>query len=267
MSGMRYGSAPSRRARLLELVRSQGFCATSELVQTLGVSDMTVRRDVQRLSEEGKVRIVHGGVSVLPPEALSGSGGYLEREGREFLAKQRAGQAAAELVAPDDHIALDAGTTVLEVARALPAGQPNTVVSHSATVLGELMHREEITLVGSGGVLHHETMSFAGATTLTTLAELRVGRLFLAASGVNEAGVFCANDFDAVTKRALIDIADEVVLVIDSSKFHTRALVRICPLDVVDTVVVDDAITAPDLAMLERHGVRPHRVPVGEQAR
>lgn len=262
---MRYGSAPSRRARLLDLVQSQGFCATSELVKSLGVSDMTVRRDVQRLADEGQVRIVHGGVSVLPPDALAGSGGYQERASREALSKQGAGRAAASLIAPDDHIALDAGTTVLEVARALPSEQPNTVVTHSATVLGELMARAQITLIGCGGVLHHETMSFAGATTLAALSGLRVGRLFLAASGVNESGVFCANDFDAVTKRALIDIADEVVLVIDSSKFHTRALVRVCALDMIDTVVVDDTITPADVALLERHGVGLHRAPNSEQ--
>lgn len=263
---MRYRSAPSRRARLLELVREQGFCATGELVRALGVSDMTVRRDAQRLADEGLVRIVHGGVSVLPQSALDGSGDYEERASRMTLAKQAVGRGAAALVKPGDTVALDAGTTVLELARNLPSDESFTVVTHSATVLHELLGRELVQVVGIGGVLHHETKSFAGASTLSALSSLHVQTLYLAASGIGERGVFCANDFDAVTKRALIEIADHIVLVADSSKFTSSAMVRVCGLDTIDRVVVDDAITTDHRDLLARHDVEVQTVPVPQPA-
>jgi DeoR family transcriptional regulator, aga operon transcriptional repressor len=252
---LRYRSAPERRARLLELVEEQGFCTTGELVRALGVSDMTIRRDAQRLADEGLVRMVHGGVSVLPQSALQGSGDYEERASRMATAKQAVGQRAAQLVRPGDTVALDAGTTVLELARALPHDQACTVVTHSAPVVHELLGRMQVQVVGIGGVLHHETKSFAGASTLSALSSLHVGTLFLAASGVGQRGVFCANDFDAVTKRALIEIADHVVLVVDSSKFHSSAMVRICGLDVIDQVVVDDGLSGDHRQLLAHNEV------------
>ncbi|GAA1224723.1 DeoR/GlpR family DNA-binding transcription regulator [Pseudonocardia alaniniphila] len=254
--GLTYGFAQSRRDRLLTLLQEQGFCATTELVRYLGVSDMTVRRDVQKLADEGLVRIVHGGVSVLPPGALQGSGRFDERSTRMAAAKRAAGRLAASRVRPGDNLALDAGTTTLEVAKALPTFSALTVATHSATAIAELMERDDVTVIGLGGVLHHETRSFAGTSVLRAIKELQVGTLYLAASGVGPRGVFCANDFDAVTKRALIEVAREVVLVVDSSKFDMQApMVRVCGLDAVGSVVVDDGIHDESRQMLERKGV------------
>lgn len=252
---LRYGSAPSRRTRLLELVREQGFCTTTELVRALGVSDMTVRRDAQRLADEGAVRIVHGGVSVLPPAALAGSGDYDERTARMAAAKRAIGRYAARLVAPGETIALDSGTTTLEMARHLPPDQTCTVVTHSVPVINQLLGRQRIQVVGIGGVLHHDTQSFAGPSTLAVLAGLHVDTVFLAASGIGTRGVFGATDFDAVTKRALIEIADRVVLVTDSSKFSSTAMVRICGLDAVDRIIVDNGLDTEHRALLAGHQV------------
>lgn len=251
---LRYGSAPERRARLLAMVTEQGYCATMELARGLGVSDMTVRRDVQRLAEQGKVRLVHGGVSVLPQTALQGNGDYDERATRMAAAKHAVGRHAATLVDAGDVIAIDAGTTTLELAKALP-NVPFTVVTNSVPVIAELLGKRHVQLVGLGGELHHDTQSFAGAATIATLENLRVDRLFLAASGVGENGVYCANDFDAVTKRALIEVADEVVLVVDSSKFSSSAMVRICRLDTVHRIVVDDALADPQIQALTKHNI------------
>ncbi|HVX47002.1 MAG TPA: DeoR/GlpR family DNA-binding transcription regulator, partial [Mycobacteriales bacterium] len=117
------------------------------------------------------------------------------------------------------------------------------VVTPSLPVMVELLSHPGVQVHGLGGDLHPVTQSFAGPATVAAIGELRVERLFLAANGIRGTGVYCGNGFDAVVKRALIDIADEVVLLADSSKFQTTAMVRICPLETIQRVVVDSAIT------------------------
>ncbi|MCU1569945.1 MAG: DeoR/GlpR transcriptional regulator [Naasia sp.] len=259
---MRYRSAPERRARLLQIVEERGFSSTTELMIELGVSDMTVRRDAQKLSEGGSVRIVHGGVSALPSTDLQGSRQYEERAGLMATAKAALGRAAASRVSRDQAIAIDAGTTSRELARALPASLPITVVTHSASAVADLMTRSSTTLIALGGVLHHETLSFEGELVVRAIGELHLDTFYLAASGIGPRGVFCANDFDAVTKRALISVADRVVLLVDSSKFHASAMVRVCDFSSVDEVLVDDGISDDDLAMLIDAGTAVTVVPV-----
>lgn len=260
MSKLRYGSAPDRRERILALVVEQGFCSTTELVKALGVSDMTVRRDTQRLADGGLVRIVHGGVSVLPPGALEGSGDYEARGPLMAGAKQAIGRWAARRIKSGETFGLDAGTTLLEMARALPVNQPFTMVTHSAPAISEVLANRAAQVVCLGGDLHHETLSFAGTQTLEAISQLMIPTLYLAASGIGERGIFCANDFDAITKRALIEVSDRVILIADSSKFASTAMVRVCGLDAIDQMVVDEAILDEETEMLQDHHVNVVKV-------
>jgi DeoR/GlpR family transcriptional regulator of sugar metabolism len=261
-NGMRYRSAPERRARLLQVVEERGFCSTAELTVALGVSDMTVRRDAQKLSMSGRVRMVHGGVSALPSAELQAGREYEERAGLMAAAKVAIGRAAAAQIAAHQAIAIDAGTTARELARALPAELAVTVVTHSASVVADLMTHQSTTLIALGGTLHHETLSFEGTQVVQAIGELQLDSFYLSASGIGPRGVFCANDFDAVTKRAMVSVADRVVLLVDSSKFDSPALVRVCDFSSVDEVLVDDGISRADLAMLRGAGVEVTVVPV-----
>lgn len=252
---LRYTSAPERRERMLELVEEQGFCAMSELSSALSVSEMTIRRDAQRLATEQRLRIVYGGVSVLPQSALLGTGDFRERATRMSDAKRSIACSAASLISSGDTIALDAGTTSLEVARVLPLGLQTTVITHSAPVVAALLDRPDIQMICLGGTLHHETQSFAGLNTTEPLTELRIGRLFLSASSIGSGGVYCGNDFDAVTKRALIAVSDEIVLVSDSSKFRSSASVRVCRLEGLDKAITDGELRESDERMLLEHNI------------
>ena len=267
---LRYTSAPDRRAQLLQLVREQGYCTTTELAEAFAVSDMTIRRDIARLVQEGQLRSVHGGVTALSPHALIGSD-FRARMTRMGAAKQAIAERAVAFADGATVIAVDAGTTTLELVRCLRPSRRLKVVTHSLPVLQALLGNEKVDVMCLGGRLHHESQSFSGPTTLAALADLRLQVLFLAASSINEHGVYCGNDFDAVTKRALIDVSDEVVLLADSSKFELSAMVRVCPLETIDRIVVDDRLTDAQHAMLQEHGVEvvtvtPHQVTTTENA-
>ena len=257
---MRYSSAPARRQRILELVTTQGFCTNAELSIDLDVSEMTVRRDVERLSQEEKVRRVHGGVTVLSTEAMSASD-FTVRAAVMRNAKRAIATKALEFVLPGATICIDAGTTTLELAARLPEDHRLTVATHSVPVMTTLMSKTGVSVFGLGGELHPETRDFAGPSTLQAIRDLRISILFLAAGGLSDRGAFCASDHEALVKRALIEVSDRVILLADSSKFRSSAMVRICNWGLIDRVVMDDGVDDENVSLMRDPGTHLTLVP------
>ena len=242
---LRYDHAADRRKQVLKRVREARYCNFAELSRELGVSEMTVRRDIDRLAEQGLVRAVRGGVSVVAHEASPGlqpGTDFGIRAGKNPGAKRAIARRAVKMVEAASIVAVDAGTTTLEVVRFMPPNLKISMVTHSLPAMALPGPDSGIEVIGLGGVLHPETQAFADPTTIANLEELRVHTLFLGASAVRDGNMYCGNHFDAMTKRALIKISDKVVLVVDASKFRTTAMVQVASLDEVDAIVVDDAI-------------------------
>jgi DeoR/GlpR family transcriptional regulator of sugar metabolism len=255
-----YGAADDRRKRVVELVAETGFRSVPELARELGVSQMTVRRDIRRLAEEGSVRDVHGGVSVFA--AIKSGVDFGQRTTRNQRAKFAIAERAADTVEPDAVIAIDAGTTALEVARALPHDLPCTVLTHSLPAMALLAGRPRVQLIGLGGVFHDRTQAFHGPAGLTTLHGLRAGTLFLGATSIHDGALYASNPYDTEMKVPLIQISQRVVLVADSSKFSVVALMRVTGLGSVHTLITDDGIDPEMRATCERAGIEVHTVAV-----
>ncbi|MET7991385.1 DeoR/GlpR family DNA-binding transcription regulator [Amycolatopsis sp. NPDC005232] len=255
--------AQERRSRLVERMEEQGFCTIAELSEALGVSEMTVRRDVRLLVREGRMRSVHGGVTTLPASAIGGTD-FQARSGRHRAAKRAIARRAIELLPHGGAVAFDAGTTTNEVANLLPPTLRLQVVTASLPIINTLPGKENLDVISLGGTLHLSSQSFAGPMTIAAIGELRVRTLLLAASGLTAEGVYCGNHFDALSKRALVDAADEVILVADSSKFALSAMVRACSLDDVDVLVTDAGLSEMHQKVLAEHHVQVITVPVDE---
>lgn len=248
-------SAPrNRQARILEMVRDQGYCLTAELAAAFSVSEMTIRRDIARLERIADIRSVRGGVTTLPTAALSGSD-FRTRASRRAAAKKAIARAAVDFIPDSGLIAIDAGTTTLEICDLLPSDRNFKVISNSLPAVNALAKRSNVDLMVLGGSFNESSQSFTGPVTIRSLEDMNVGTLFLGASLVSERGVFCGTDFDAVTKRAYIDAADEVILLCDSSKFYVTAMARVAQLDLIDRIIVDDALTDDQVKMLQLQGV------------
>lgn len=266
---LRYDHAAERRRELLKRVREARYCNFAELSGELGVSEMTVRRDIDRLAEQGLVRAVRGGVSVVAheplPELQPGTD-FSIRARKNPGAKRVIARRAVEMVKPASIVAIDAGTTTLEVVRLMPPGLRISMVTHSLPAMAVPRPDSGIEVISLGGVLHPETQAFAGPTTIANLEELRVHTLFLAASAVRDGIMYCGNHFDAMTKRALMEAADKVVLLVDASKFRTTAMVQVAPLAEVDAIIVDDAIEPEDREAIEAMDVELIVVPTDRSA-
>jgi DeoR family transcriptional regulator of aga operon len=250
-----YSSAPERRDRIAYFVTEQGYCTVTELSQLFSVSEMTIRRDVSRLVLEGRLRGFHGGVGSLTPGDLHGRD-YSDRNQTMADAKHAIAERAAQMVKPDSVIAIDAGTTGAQLASLLPRDSGIRVVTNSFSAVTSLAGSPDIEVNCLGGVLHPESLSFAGPSTLVAISNIQIDTLFLAASGLNDRGAFCATGFDAIIKRALIDVSDRVVLIADSSKFVTSAMVKVCGWDDIETMVVDSGIGHSQKALLGQNGVK-----------
>lgn len=252
------GSAPrdaaGRRAHILGALRSAGFCSVADLAEDLGVSDMTVRRDLRRLERDGQLRIVHGGASL--PDGVLHAPAFDNRADTNAAGKRRTAAAALRLLDDDDTVAVDAGTTAYQFASMLPETFAGCVVTHSVPVIQLVLASARVRLVGVGGDLHHPSKAFVGPMTVDAVSRLRLRTFFLGAGAIDARGVYVGTDVERPTKQALMGIADSVVLLADATKFHTSAPVLLCGLDRIDAVVTDSAPDDEVAAALRAAGVR-----------
>lgn len=262
---LRSDSAPVRRERMLDLVRDSGYYSLTALGRELDVSDMTVRRDVHKLAEHGLVRVVHGGVSAITD--LLAPLDFRFRSDQRRAAKIAIARHALTLLSPGAVVGLDAGTTVLEVARRLPLDQQLTVVTHSLPAMIAVAHRTGIELVGLGGALFHDGQEFAGPLAFKSLSQLRTGTLLMGAAAVRKGRLWSTNGLDAEMKQAMMKTADRTVLLADSSKFAYSALMMVADLSSLDTVVTDELISDAGRQAVEDAGVDLVVVTISEAAR
>ena len=251
--------ARQRQEVILEQVRSTGGARVSDLVESLGVSDMTVRRDIEALARRRLVDRVHGGATAVAARSAE-EPGFAAKSSLQTAQKDAIARAAAGLVEPGASVAVSAGTTTYAVARELRQVPDLTVVTNSVPV-ADLLHRE---------LLHHERTgpavvltggertpsdALVGPVAVAALRTLHVDWLFLGVHGVDgRAGFTTPNLVEAETDRALIASARRVVVTADSSKWGVVGLSSIARLDEVDVLVTDDGLDA-DAARFARSRV------------
>lgn len=245
---VRYAEAPQRQAELLRRVEAAGYVSSSEAAAALGVSSMTIRRDLRQLAAQGLVHRVAGGASAAVPARGTP---FEQRWVKAISEKEAVARAAVPLLYSAAVVALDAGTTVTALSGYLPGGL--TVVTHSVPVIMACTERDDIELIALGGAYHRPTRAFTGPITRAGLADLAVDVTILSATAAGPAGVYSANASDAEIKRAMARIAARVILLLDHGKLEERAPMRVIGLDAVDTVVIDAGASEEQLALLREN--------------
>jgi DeoR/GlpR family transcriptional regulator of sugar metabolism len=263
-TSMRYGSAPERRGWILDQLRINGFLSVPELAAQLGVSDMTIRRDLRRMQEDGEVRVVHGGVRL--PHAHLRSTEFVTRAEAQAAAKCRMAEFASSLVGEHDAVAVDSGTTAYQISRCLPTWFRGSVITPSVPVVHALLDRPQLRVVSLGGDLDASSQALVGGFAVEMARQLRVRTFFLAAAAVDGHGVYLEADTERPTKLALMDVADEIVLLADHTKFARSAPVKLCSLRRLDRLVTDRRPSAGVRRRLSAAGVRVDVVDVSAQA-
>lgn len=244
--------AKIRQAQIISLVMDQGFVSVRDLAEQLEVSDMSIRRDAELLSQSGDLVRVRGGL--LKP-ALASNVPDDNRGGVVPSSKRAIAEAALNLVGDTDVVSIDAGTTALELAQILPDSFCGTVITHSLPVLELMEGRPQVTVIALGGDLYRRSRAFVGTAALRAIKELRATTFFMGAAAADCDGMYASFDMEKELKRALVQMAQRVVLLVDHSKFQVTAPVFLLGWDDRFTVVADELPAASTVEVIGRSGV------------
>lgn len=246
---------------LLGLLDAQGHMALGGLARELCVSEATVRRDVATLAAQGLLERTHGGAR---PNRGNRELPVRLRDGRNQLVKARIATAAAAEIPPGKHaIALTGGTTTAEVVRALANRNDLTMITNSLSVGMLAADQGQSRVLIAGGVLRPNSLELVGQLAEATLRLVNIGTAMVGADGVSAAGGLTTHDeTEARTNHTMIERAQRVVAVVDSSKVGTITLARMADLGEIDMLITDAGVDPTELEKIRAAGVEVQLVPL-----
>lgn len=246
-----------RRSLIAQRLIEEHNVSVVELAKEMGVSGMTVRRDLDKLERLGYARRVHGGAVHHSHRSLAPS--VITRYTERVEQKRRIARAAVSLCRPGDSIAVDIGSTMMHLAEELRDTNDLRliVITPSMSIGGELSDNGSYVVIVTGGVVRRGELTLTGDLALNAVRRFHVNKVFLAAAAISSrAGLTDYNMEDVPVKQMLIDSAEEVILLADSSKFESTELCAVSGFDKID-LLVTDAMPAQELReTLEKHGTR-----------
>lgn len=254
-------SAPNRDDRLLALLRDRGRASVGEISDHLDVAPATVRRDLERLSGDGRLVRTYGGAT------LAGRAQADPEAGMATAQKRAIGEAAAAMVEDGQTIVISSGSTTLELARRLTTRQRLTVITNTLDVADVLIDCDGIELIVLGGVVRPRMHSLLGHLTELAAGELRADTLFMGIPAISlDHGLMSDHLPEILGDRAMRRMVSDVVVLADSRKFERVAPAYVFGLEEVSSIVTDDGISEPVREALIERGIRVVAAPVATGA-
>jgi DeoR family ulaG and ulaABCDEF operon transcriptional repressor len=240
------------RERLIaEALSSRGFVSFQELCARLDASAATIRRDLERLEREGRLTRVRGGARApVPPTQTDHLVGtpFEENRARNVEKKVAIGRAAAGLCKRDDAIIVDGGTTTFQMCPALRGDIQ--VLSNSLYIVNELLKHPTVRVMVPGGAIFREQNIVLSPFEEDGLERYHASKMFMGAAAIGSKGLMQADGVLVQAERKLMERADTLVVLVDSSKFQATASFVLCPLSQIDILITDKGARREDLAML-----------------
>lgn len=250
--------AAVRREQVVSIIERQGFARVAELSRMLGISEVTVRGDLDYLAEANVIQRVHGG-AISGIRSTAQVPDYERALTRAITEKRRIGHAAAALIESEMAVVIDAGTTTLAVARALLAREELTgvvVFTNSLTIGLELGAAESrLTVVVTGGTVRHKQRSLVDPLGDMFVGSVHADLAFVGCNGVSLNGFTNSSLPDVTMKRRFLDAAERRIMVADSSKLGKSQVIQIAPLTAVDLLVTGTEAPDAEVESLREHGL------------
>lgn len=230
--------AIERKNEILGKLRAEQRVLVSELAAHYGVTEETIRRDLDKLEKEGYATKTYGGA--IWGNSTKTDLSYTIRNKTNVEAKNAIAELASQLVEDGDHLMLDDSSTSLYVAKRLKEKKALTLITNSVELVAELANVEGWTIMLTGGRLKPESLALVGNQTLEMLRSFHVDKVLFSCKGIDpDAGITDSSEFHAQTKQAMMRAAKRRILVLDGTKFDKVSFVEIAPLRDVDTVITN----------------------------
>lgn len=243
-------SVQERRHDILDSVLRTGRVSVADLSQAFGVSEVTIRTDLQMLAEQGLLVRTHGGA--ISANRLSPELSLALRRQQQTLAKDHIGEAGASLIEDGDAVYLDTSSTALAIARHLTHHRHVTVITNSIAIVNELADAANLAVVVPGGRLRRETASLIGVDGLDFVRRFNIQKGFFGAHGLTvDEGLTDVSVDEADVKRVLVGICRQVVAVLDATKWGRVGVASFTSLNQVDAIITDQS-APPDLVAAVR---------------
>lgn len=230
--------AIERRNAILARLNTQGKVIVSDLSQEFGVTEETIRRDLEKLDNEGLAKKTYGGAVI--NQSLNTDLPFNVRKRTNVELKQKIADKIAELIHDGDYIMLDASSTATYVTQRIKNRKNITLITNSVEILLELADKDDWNILSTGGALKKGGLALIGTSAEKMIRGFHVDLAVCSSKGIDiNMGITDSNEKDSVIKQAIFSAADRKVLAVDSTKFDKISFVRVCDAGDVDTVVTD----------------------------
>lgn len=230
--------AAERKNLILEKLQDEKKVVVSELSVLFGVSEETIRRDLDKLDKEGLAIKGYGGAVLNENNNLDMP--FHVRKKKNMEGKQKIAGLIAELIGDGDHIIVDPSTTAVSIVKALRHKKRLTVITNSIEVLVELTDVSGWDIISSGGTLRENYLALVGPRAIESISSFNADKVILSCKGIDlNKGITDANEMFSQVKQTMLRSARQKILAVDSTKFDHIAFARICEISEIDMVVTD----------------------------
>ncbi len=244
----------TRLRQIMELLRRDGRVENRELCEFFGVSDMTIRRDLDVLAEDGDIVRTRGGALLKRDTRRTSVERVMDEHERK---KECIAHKAIELIEPGQRIFIDSGTTTRWVGRLMPSDSHNVIATNNLAVAMEISDYQNVTLLVIGGELQGSNMSCFGSLTEEQIRRYKLDIAFIGAAAVDMDGyAYTGYPSEAGTKNCIICSAKKSYLLVESGKFAQDDLMNFCHIGSFEAIITDGGILPETVEQLEQHGTR-----------
>ena len=246
--------AIERRREIIARLSLDGKVIVSGLAREFGVTEETIRRDLEKLDQDGLASKTHGGAVAKQNASLDLP--YNVREGVNVIQKQMIASKVADLISDGERIMVDSSSTSLYVIKCLKHKKNLTVITNSVKVLLELADMQDWTVLSTGGMLKRGALSLNGSSAEKMINSYHVDTAICSCKGLDTAlGVTDSNENDSIIKQEMLNSADRRILTLDSDKFDKKSFVKVCDIKNIDMIVTDKEPSEKWLSICSDHGL------------
>src|SRR5690242_238536 len=233
--------AAERQHKIAEYLQAVEFASLEDIGRQVEASISTIRRDLTLLEATGTIKRTHGGARIMTPHSDEFT--FTSRDTHQLAEKEAIGRACSQLIAPNQTVIIDAGTTVYHAARHLESKAPQ-IITNSLPVANLFAAANRVEVVVSGGVIYPRLGVLVGPLAVEAFSKIHADMAIMSAGGISLEGITNSHGLLIDIQRAMINAAQKVIFCFDSTKFGRQSVSPLCGLDCIDTIVTDSAAPA-----------------------